>query len=110
MDRISRTRLAVEGLSVLISDSVQPVSLAKWSQTTLGRPAAAFSSARASFGASAWERPNMATVLPAIFMKSRRVNPLPLLLSIAPPCGRAAATRSEDDKKLFYYLSITILK
>jgi len=36
-----------------MNDSVHPVSLAKWSQTTLGLPAAALSSARASFGVRA---------------------------------------------------------
>src|SRR5512134_2084964 len=83
MLRMSRTRSAVEGVSDLITDSVQPVSLAKCSQTTLGLPAAAFSRARASLGANASGRPNIATVPPAIFMKSRRVRPSPLLVSIA---------------------------
>ena len=50
MDRISRTSSAVDGWSVLISDSVHPVSLAKWSHTTFGLPAAAFSSAGPAVG------------------------------------------------------------
>ena len=69
-----------------MNDSVHPVSLAKWIQTTLGLPAAAFSSARASFGVNAPDIPSVARVPPAIRMKSRRLRPFPRFVSICASC------------------------
>jgi hypothetical protein len=48
----------------------------------LGLPAAAFSSARASFGVNAPDIPSDARVPPAIRMKSRRLRPFPRFVSI----------------------------
>jgi hypothetical protein len=52
----------------------------------LGRPAAAFSSARASFGVNAPDNPSDARVPPAIRMKSRRLKPFPRFVSICASC------------------------
>jgi hypothetical protein len=62
------------------------VSLAKWSQTTFGLPAAAFSSARASFGVNAPDNPSVARVALAIWTNSRRLRPFPRFVSICASC------------------------
>ncbi len=60
-----------------MNDSVHPVSLAKWSQTTLGLPPTAFSNARASFGVSVPDNPSVARAELAIRTNSRRLRTFP---------------------------------
>src|SRR3970040_1372910 len=96
------------GWSDLMRDSVHPVSLAKWSQTTLGLPAAAFVAARASLGVNAPDIPSAARVPPASWTNSRRLRPLPRFVSIGTSCTGNPGL-FEKYKKGFYLCQVKII-